>query len=173
MPSDLVALQLRAFKREFAKVDLRAARRRKLTPYDVLTIASMVDREAQVPRERRIIASVIHNRLRDGILLGIDATVRFVTNNWTRPLRESQLRVDSPYNTRVRKGLPPGPIGSPGIAAIRAAARPANTGFLYYVVKPGTCGEHAFTRTFAEFERDRGRYNTERSRRGGKSPTNC
>ncbi len=171
--ADLVALQLRAFKRELAKVDLRAARRKNLTPYDVLTIASMVDREAQIPRERRLVASVIYNRLREGIPLGIDATIRFATNNWTRPLTQSQLAIDSPYNTRSRKGLPPGPIGSPGLAAIRAAARPAGTGFLFYVVKPGTCGEHAFSKTDAEFQRDVSRYNTERTRRGGKSPTNC
>jgi uncharacterized YceG family protein len=171
--ADLVTLQLRAFKREFPKVNLSAAKRRNLSAYDVLTIASMVDREAQLPKERAIIASVIYNRLREGIPLGIDATIRFATNNWTKPLRESEIEVDSPYNTRSRKGLPPGPIGSPGLAAIRAAARPASTGFLFYVVKPGTCGEHAFSKTDAEFQRDVNRYNTERSRRGGKSPTNC
>jgi len=170
---DLVNEQLRTFKREFAKVDLGAARRKKLTPYDVLTIASMVDREAQIPRERAIVASVIYNRLREGIPLGIDATIRFATNNWTKPLTQSQLATASPYNTRTRRGLPPGPIGSPGLAAIRAAARPAATGFLFYVVKPGTCGEHAFSKTDAEFQRDVNRYNQERSRRGGKSPTNC
>ena len=169
----LVDQQLRAFRREFRKVDLRAAKRRNLTAYDVLTIASMVDREAQLPRERRVIASVIYNRLREGIPLGIDATVRFATNNWTRPLTQSQLSTNSPYNTRSRRGLPPGPIGSPGLAAIRAAANPRRTGFLFYVVKPGTCGEHDFSRTDAEFQRDVERYNRERNRRGGKSPTNC
>ena len=170
---DLVNEQLRTFRREFAKLDLSAARRRNLTPYDALTIASMVDREAQIPKERPIIASVIYNRLREGIPLGIDATIRFVTNNWTRPLRESQLALDSPYNTRTTRGLPPGPVGSPGLAAMRAAARPARTGFLFYVVKPGTCGEHVFSRTDAEFQQDVRRYNSARSRRGGKSPTNC
>ena len=170
---DLVNEQIRAFRREIAKVDLRAAKRRKLTPYDVLTIASMVDREAQIPRERPIVASVIYNRLREGIPLGIDATIRFATNNWTGPLTQSQLATGSPYNTRTRRGLPPGPIGSPGLAAIRAAARPARTGFLFYVVKPGTCGEHSFSRTDAEFQQDVRRYNSARSRRGGKSPTNC
>jgi cell division protein YceG involved in septum cleavage len=69
--------------------------------------------------------------------------------------------------------LPPGPIGSPGLAAINAAARPARTQFLFYVVKPGTCGEHAFTKTDAAFQRDVERYNRERARRGGKSPTRC
>jgi uncharacterized YceG family protein len=133
----------------------------------------MIDREASVARERPIIASVIYNRLREGIPLGIDATIRYATNNWSRPLTQSQLAIDSPFNTRTRRGLPPGPIGSPGLAAIRAAARPARTQFLFYVVKPGTCGEHAFTKTDAEFQRDVERYNRERARRGGKSPTRC
>ena len=155
----LVDLQLRAFRREFRQVDLRRAKRRNLTAYDVLTIASMVEREAQLPRERGLIASVIYNRLREGIPLGIDATVRFATNNWSRPLTQSQLSTDSPYNTRSRRGLPPGPIGSPGLAAMRAAANPRRTGYLFYVVKPGTCGEHDFSKTDAEFQRDVDRYN--------------
>jgi UPF0755 protein len=169
----LVADQLAAFKREFRKVDLRAARRKNLTPYDVLIIASMVEREAQVPTERRVIASVIYNRLREDIPLGIDATIRFATGNWERPLTQSQLALDSPYNTRTRQGLPPGPIGNPGLAAIRAAAGPAKTRFLYFVVKPGRCGEHDFSRSAEEFERDRQRYQSERARRGGRSPTSC
>ncbi len=170
---DLVRQQLETFDREFAKVDMRPARRRKLTPYDVLIIASMVEREAQVGRERPMIASVNYNRLREGLPLGIDATVRFATNNWSRPLRRSELETNSPYNTRRRQGLPPGPIGSPGLDSIRAAADPARTPFLYFVVKPGTCGEHAFSRTDAEFQRDQARYNQARARRGGKSPTRC
>jgi len=169
----LVAEQLTAFRTRFDKVSLRAARRANLTPYEVLTIASMIEREAQQPRERRLVSSVIYNRLRDGIPLGIDATVRYVTNNWSRPLTQSQLQVQSPYNTRKNRGLPPGPIGSPGIEAIRAAAQPARSGYLFYVVKPGTCGEHAFSKTNAQFEADVARYNRERARRGGKSPTKC
>ena len=171
--SDLVEKQLQAFRREFGGIDLRAARRRNLTPYDVVTIASMVEREAQVPRERPQIAAVIYNRLRQGIPLSIDATTRYETNNWTRPLRESVLQSDTPYNTRTNPGLPPTPIGNPGIASLRAAARPARSDAIYYVVKPGTCGEHVFSETGAEFERDVARYNAARARRGGKSPTNC
>ena len=170
---DLVAQQLGTFKREFEKVDLSFARRKNLTPYDVLVIASMVDREAQVAKERPLIASVIYNRLRQGIPLGIDATIRFATNNWTEPLKQSELDINSPYNTRAQQGLPPGPIGSPGLDAIKAAARPASTKFIYFVVKPGTCGEHAFSVTDAQFQRDSDRYDSERERRGGKSPTDC
>ena len=170
---DLVREQLKAFKAQFEKVDLSFARRKNLTPYDVLVIASMVDREAQLARERPLVASVIYNRLSEGIPLGIDATIRFATKNWTEPLTESELSIESPYNTRTRQGLPPGPIGSPGLAALRAAARPRRSAFLFYVVKPGTCGEHAFSKTDAQFQRDVERYNDERAERGGKSPTDC
>src|SRR3712207_1769797 len=144
--------------------------RRNLTPYDVVIIASMVEREAQLDRERPLIAAVIHNRLREGIPLGIDATIRYVTRNWSRPLRRSELGVDSPYNTRTNPGLPPGPIGSPGLASIRAAARPANVDYLFYVVKPGGNGAHAFSSTEADFRRDVARYNAARERAGGRSP---
>ena len=149
---------------------MRYARTKNLTQYDVLTIASLVEREAQLPKERPVIASVIYNRLKQGMPLGIDATVRFVTRNWERPLRESELANQSPYNTRIHPGLPPGPIGSPGIDSIRAAARPARTGYLFYVVKPGGNGAHSFSKTDAEFQRDVARYNRERERRGGQSP---
>ncbi|MGI8659759.1 MAG: endolytic transglycosylase MltG, partial [Thermoleophilaceae bacterium] len=170
---DLVREQLKAFKSQFEKVDLSFARRKNLTPYDVLVIASMIDREAQVARERPLVASVIYNRLSEGIPLGIDATIRFATNNWTDPLTESELSIESPYNTRTRQGLPPGPIGSPGLEALRAAARPRRSDLLFYVVKPGTCGEHAFSKTDAQFQRDVNRYNSARAERGGKSPTDC
>jgi UPF0755 protein len=169
----LVERQLEAFKQNFEKVDLRYARSKNLTPYDVLIIASMVEREAQVARERPLVASVIYNRLSQGIPLGIDATIRFALNQWTEPLKQSELATRSPYNTRETAGLPPGPIGNPGLASIRAAARPARTDYLFYVVKPGTCGEHSFSSTNAEFEEDVARYNAARERRGGRSPTDC
>ena len=86
--------------------------------------------------------------------LGIDATIRFATGNYTEPLTESELAVDSPYNTRTNAGLPPGPINSPGLDAIEAAAHPAKADYLYYVNKPNTCNELAFSKTEAEFEAD-------------------
>ncbi|MEA2404032.1 MAG: hypothetical protein QOE08_679 [Thermoleophilaceae bacterium] len=171
--SRLVAKQVAAFKSTLRQVSLRAARHVNLTTYDVVTIASLIEREAQLPRERRLIASVIYNRLRAGIPLGIDATTRFATGNWTKPLTGAQLRTSSPYNTRTNRGLPPGPIGNPGLASLRAAAGPARTKLLYYVVKPGTCGEHAFSSTFQQFQRDSARYDAARAARGGRSPARC
>jgi UPF0755 protein len=169
----LVGKQLTTFKREFSAVNLAYAKHKNLTPYDVLIIASLVEREAELDRERPLIASVIYNRLREHIPLGIDATIRYATRNWRRPLTQSELALNSPYNTRTHQGLPPTPIGSPGIASIRAAARPARSQYLYYVVKVCGNGAHVFTRTYAEFQRAQARYEAERRRRGGRSPATC
>jgi UPF0755 protein len=169
----LVDRQLAAFRQNIAGVGLSYAKRKNLTVYDVITIASMVERETRVARERPLVAAVIYNRLHARQPLGIDATIRYATANWTRPLTKTELSLDSPYNTRTRVGLPPTPIGNPGLASIKAAAHPARVGYLYYVVKPGTCGEHAFSNTFAEFERDQQRYTAAREAAGGKSPTTC
>ena len=170
---DLVTKQVEAFKTQFASVDLRRAEKKNLTPYDVLIIASMVEREAGVAKDRPLIASVIYNRLKAGIPLGIDATIRYALGNWTQPLKQSELASPSPYNTRTNANLPPGPIGNPGLESIEAAANPAKTDYLFFVVKPCGEGEHAFSETDAEFQRDVARYNAERDAQGGRSPTDC
>jgi uncharacterized YceG family protein len=169
----LVDLQLKTFKQRFATVDLSAARHKNLTPYDVLIIASLVERETAAARERGLVASVIYNRLHAGIPLGIDATTRFQFGDWKKPLTQSQLQSPSPYNTRLHRGLPPGPIGSPGLASIRAAARPPKTPYLYYVVNPCRPGTQTFLRTNAEFNAAVAKYNAARSRAGGWAPTGC
>ncbi|CAA9515809.1 MAG: FIG004453: protein YceG like, partial [uncultured Solirubrobacteraceae bacterium] len=170
---DLVERQLAAFRENFAGVDLARARRKNLSAYEVLIIASMVEREAQRAKERPLIAAVIYNRLKDGMPLGIDATSRYVLDKPSGALTKSELEIDSPYNTRKRAGLPPTPIGNPGLSSIRAAAAPANVKFRYFVVKPGTCGQHAFSETDEQFQRDSARYNAARDAAGGKSPTTC
>ena len=106
-------------------MNLSYAKSKNLTVYDVLTIASMIDKEVQIPSERPLVAAVIYNRLHRGMPLGIDATTRFEFHNYTGEITQSQLESPSPYNTRTHSGLPPTPIGNPGLAAIRAAARPA------------------------------------------------
>jgi UPF0755 protein len=171
--SVLVSEQLAAFRQNIAKVSLAKARRKHLTTYDVLTIASMIEREAAVSRDRRLIAAVIYNRLKQGMPLGIDATIRYGLHNWTRPLRVSELNSPSPYNTRKRTGLPPTPIGNPGLASIQAAANPANVPYLFYVVKPCGRGAHAFSATDAQFQQDVAAYNRARAKAGGKSPVTC
>jgi UPF0755 protein len=168
----LVAKQVETFERQFATVDMRRAKRAKLSAYDVLIIASMIEREVNIPAERRKVAAVIYNRLKQGMTLGIDATIRYAEQNWTRPLKVSELERDGPFNTRTRTGLPPTPIGNPGLASIKAAANPAKGSYLYYVVKPCGNGTHAFSSTDAQFERDRQAYNRAREQRGG-DPSVC
>jgi uncharacterized YceG family protein len=168
----LVRQQLRTFKSTIAKVDLTRARKKNLSRYDVLTIASMIEREASVDADRKLISAVIYNRLKQGMPLGIDATIRYSLRNWSRPLRVSELNRDTPYNTRRRTGLPPTPIGNPGLASIQAAANPAKKPYLYYVVKPCGNGVHAFSATDQQFQKDVNAYNAARAKRGG-DPSKC
>ncbi len=147
----LVGKQLTAFRSAWAQVDMLKARRKNLTPYDVLIIASMVERETVAPAERRLVAAVIYNRLRNRMPLGIDATIRYGLNvPGTEPLRQSQLQSDNPYNTRNRTGLPPTPIANPGLASMQAAANPAPVDYLFFVRKPDNV-HHFFTASEAEF----------------------
>jgi UPF0755 protein len=171
--ADLVQLQLEDFKRRIAGVSMSYARSKNLTTYDVLTIASMIEHEAGLESQRKLVAAVIYNRLHEGMPLGIDATTRFATGNYTRPLTESELAVDSPYNTRTHTGLPPGPIDSPGLASIEAAAHPSKANYLFYVAEPGACNKHAFSSTEAEFNADVERYDSAREAAGGNSPDSC
>jgi UPF0755 protein len=147
----LVAKQLTAFRHAWSQVDLRKARRKNLTPYDVLIIASMIERETVAAGERRLVAAVIWNRLKARMPLGIDATIRYGLNvPATEPLRQSQLSSDNPYNTRNRTGLPPTPIANPGLASMQAAANPAPVDYLYFVRKPDKV-HHFFTASESEF----------------------
>src|SRR4051812_34257644 len=125
----------------------------------------MIGRGAGRARGRPLVSAVIYNRLKQGMPLGIDATIRYYINNWQRPIRVSELQDDEPYNTRLNRGLPPTPIGNPGLASLRAAAHPAHKPYLFFVRKPGKSGEHAFSTTDAQFERDQARYQASRSGR--------
>ena len=169
----LVDEQAKAFRTNFATVNMAYAKSKNLTGFDVVTIASMIERETSVASERPLVAAVIYNRLRKGIPLGIDASTRFAVGNWTGPLTSAQLRSTSPYNTRNRQGLPPGPIGNPGLASLKAAARPASVGYLYYVVAPCKGGAHAFSSTDAQFQKDVAAYNAKRAELGGRDPKVC
>jgi UPF0755 protein len=169
----LVADQLKAFRAGFGTVNLRSSRRRHVSAYQVLIIASMVEAEAQTARDRPLIASVIYNRLHNGMPLQIDATVRYASGNYSRPIKQSQLASSSPWNTYLHKGLPPTPIDNPRLASIQAAAHPARTSYLFFVVKPCGNGEHAFASTFAQFQAAQSRYQSARAKRGGRSPERC
>ena len=148
----LVSEQLQAFGRRTSGVDFGYAKRHGLTRYDVLIIASMIEREAAAPVDRRKIAAVIYNRLKKGDVLGIDATVQYAAGSWA-PVTQHDLDSSRvPYNTRKFKGLPPTPICNPGLASIQAAANPAKVPYLYYVAIPGDPQRrHFFTASFGAF----------------------
>ncbi len=170
--SKLVTYQLEDFKQHFSTVNVSYARAHHLTPYDVLIIASMIVGEAQKASDQALVASVIYNRLAQHMPLQIDATTRYATGNYTQPLTQSQLNSPSPYNTRIHPGLPPTPIDSPGLAAIQAAAHPAHTNYLYFVVKPCGNGALEFTSNYQQFLNDSAAYQAERAKLG-RSPTHC
>jgi UPF0755 protein len=163
----LISEQLQAFQQNIAGVDMSYAKSKNLTIYDVLTIASMIDKEVQVASERPLVAAVIYNRLHRGMPLGIDATTRFQFHNYTGDITASQLRSPSPYNTRINAGLTPTPIGNPGLDAIKAAAHPAKVNYLYYVLKANGNGQHCFTASGSEFNQLVAAYNA------GRAPANC
>lgn len=115
----------------------------------LLTIASMIEREAVTDRDRPLVASVIENRLRKGMRLEIDATVQYALGKHVNRVMFSHLRVDSPYNTYRKKGLPPGPIANPGRKAIIAASKPASTPYYFYVLGLDR-RNHVFTTTYKD-----------------------
>ncbi|MCS6829489.1 MAG: endolytic transglycosylase MltG [Armatimonadota bacterium] len=132
------------------------------TFHQILTIASMIEREAKVAADRPLISAVIRNRLQRGMKLEIDATVLYALGKHKSRVLYRDLEIDSDYNTYRRKGLPPGPIANPGVACIEAALRPAQVDYLYYVARPD--GSHIFTRTLQEHHVAIARARAERTR---------
>jgi UPF0755 protein len=168
--SRLVHEQLIAFSENFGGEEIRRARELHVTPYQLLIVASMIEREAQLPGDRPKVAAVIYDRLRLNMALGIDSTIRYALNDYTQPLTAAQLALDSPYNTRTHLGLPPTPISNPGLAAIQAAAHPAHVSYLYYVAGADGCGELVFSTSNAQFERDAAAYREALRANGGNVP---
>ncbi len=123
-----------------------------MTAKEIITVASLIEREVKVDSERPIVASVIYNRLNAGMLLQIDATVQYALGNQKERLLYSDLEIDSPYNTYKYKGLPAGPIASPGIACIDAALNPADTNYFYYQTSADGDGSHYFCETYEEHQ---------------------
>jgi UPF0755 protein len=154
----LVATQLDAFCSVWHDVDLRYARSKNLTDYDVLKIASLIQGEAVVDSDRPKIAAVIYNRLHLGMPLAIDAALRYALHiPGTQSIHQSQLANDTPYNLRLHTGLPPTPINNPGIASLQAAAHPAQVDYLYFVRKPDH-RHHYFTSNYQDFLQHEAQY---------------
>jgi UPF0755 protein len=150
-PASLIARQIETFEQRWRTLDLRVAKTRKRTPYDVLTIASLVEEEAALAQERPLVAAVIFNRLDRGMPLAIDASLRYGLGvQGTKSLTVAHLRSDTPYNTHRFKGPPPTPITNPGLPSMRAAAKPAAVDYLYYLRRPNS-RSHFFTADEQEF----------------------
>ncbi|MDO8848607.1 MAG: endolytic transglycosylase MltG [Coriobacteriia bacterium] len=149
-PADVIELMLAQFDKEIAQVDLTYPSSLGMSLHEIVTVASMIEREARLAEERPLVSSVIYNRLAIGMKLEIDATIEYVIKKNRPRLLNSDLAVDSPYNTYLYAGLPPGAIASPGLASLEAAAAPAQTDYIYYVLT-GEDGSHTFCVTFEEF----------------------
>lgn len=148
----LIESMLNQFAKDTAGVDWSKAQALDMTVHQILAIASLVEREAKLPEERPLIAAVIYNRLKKGMALEIDASVQYALPEWKPNLTARDLRIDSPYNTRRYKGLPPGPICSPGLPSIEATLAPAEVDYLYFVLTDPS-GRHTFTKTYEEFQK--------------------
>ncbi len=150
---DIIEMMLAQYQLETGSLDYSLAEEKGLSTYDILKIASMIEREAYIPEERALISAVIHNRLDIGMKLDIDATLSYFLDKWdSEGLTQSDLQTDTPYNTRLYAGLPPTPICNPGIASIEAALNPADVGYLYFVVTDSEKHTHSFATTFEEHE---------------------
>ena len=148
---------VREFDRRVRGIGVSGARALGVSPYEAIIVASMVEAETFQDSERGKVARVIYNRLDVDMALGIDATVLYALGERKQELTTSDLAVDSPYNTRVVTGLPPTPIGSPGVASIRAALNPADGDWMYYVLSDCE-GHHAFSIEYNDFLQDKAAY---------------
>lgn len=151
-PTEVVEKMLDEFDRRIATIDLTYASSKNLDTFDVVTIASILEREAKLPEEFPLVSSVIYNRLAKPMRLQLCASVLYTLPEGTTSLTNDDLDEDSPYNTYIHDGLPVGPISNPGMAALSAAAGPAQTNYLYYVLT-GEDGSQTFTATYDEFLR--------------------
>jgi UPF0755 protein len=146
---DVINRLLAEFQAEVKDLPWSNATKLGVTPYQVVVVASMIEREARFAQDRPKIAAVIYNRLEKDMPLQIDATVQYALGDW-RELTKPDYSVDSTFNTYQHQGLPPGPICNPGLASIEAALEPAKANYLYYVVIDAQ-GHHGFTSSYQKF----------------------
>ena len=161
-PADAVKRMVEQFRKTWKPEYTLDAQKLNLSNREVMTIASLIENETKVESERRIVSSVIHNRLRKGMALGIDATNVYIAKlrgKWDGILHKSDLEIAHPYNTRKISGLPPGPISSASESAIKAALNPDTTDYLFYVLNVDKDdGSHNFYASAAEFEKGKAKY---------------
>ncbi|MCK4778433.1 MAG: endolytic transglycosylase MltG [Actinomycetia bacterium] len=148
-PEDIIEIFLKQFRKEINKLGVDVEGENNLNLHQIITIASLIEKEAKITEEREIISGVIYNRLQRNMPLQIDASVQYAMGK-IKKLSNDDLNYPSPYNTYLYEGLPPGPICSPGIESIKAAFHPKQVDYLYYVLYDKE-GHHKFTKTYQEF----------------------
>ena len=153
----IVATLLDTFEAKAGPTLRTASAERKVPIYDLVRLASIVEREARDRKESPLIAGLYQHRLDIGMKLDADPTIQYAKGSWGE-LSLDDLKLDSPYNTYIKPGLPPTPICSPGLAALQAAAKPESTDFLFFVAKNDGTGDHAFAKTIEEQEANRVKY---------------
>ena len=153
----IVDVLLDTFERKIGATLRAASAERKVAIYDIVKLASIVEREARDRSESPTIAGVYTNRLRIDMKLDADPTIQYAIGEW-RELSLDDLKLDSPYNTYLYRGLPPTPIANPGVAALEGAAKPADVPYFYFVAKNDGTGGHAFAVTLEEHEANRVKY---------------
>ena len=156
---NIIEMMLAQYQLETGSLDYSFAENKNLNRYDVLKIASLIEREAYVPEERALISAVIHNRLDIGMKLDIDATLSYILDKWEEGLTDADKENESLYNTYIHAGLPPTPICNPGLASIEAALNPADVDYLYFVVTDSETHTHSFASTLEEHEKNRSNAN--------------
>jgi UPF0755 protein len=155
---DILDKMLGQFNKVFLPKYYDQAKADGMTVYEVVIIGSLIEREASHDSDRPIIAGVIANRIEKGMKLELCASVQYLLGENREFLRKSDLAIDSPYNTYLYGGLPPGPICSPRIASITAALEPDDNDYLYYVLKPELDGHHNFSADYSKFLKDKDAY---------------
>ncbi|MBI3988068.1 MAG: endolytic transglycosylase MltG [candidate division NC10 bacterium] len=153
---EIIRMMVARFKRYFGPAEQNRAAALGMTMRETVTLASLIEKEAKVEAERRLISAVFHNRLRQGIPLQADPTVIYALSKFKGKLTRADLAVESPYNTYLHRGLPPGPIANPGRSSLEAALYPARVSFFYFVSRND--GTHFFSSTLGEHERAVRRY---------------
>jgi len=148
--SEVINKMLEEFKKNYSLIKNRKMPV-KLNTHQIVTLASLVEKEAKLKEEQPIIAGVIYNRLKKNMKLEIDATIQYVLEKRKKKLTYNDLKTDSPYNTYKFAGLPPGPICNPGKSALQSALKPAKVKYLYYVLTDEKSGKHFFTDSYKEF----------------------
>lgn len=150
-PEQIIKKMIDRFNEIFNADMQRLAATRKMSIDQIVTMASIIEKEARVESERPIISGVYYNRLKIKQPLQVDATVLYALGGWKEKVYYTDLEIDSPYNTYKHQGLPIGPISNPGKASLNAALNPDNVDYFYYVAKGDGSGAHSFTVTYSEF----------------------